>query len=208
MIYNDAYDPDLETPVDLAEILKSADIPEWRKEVLLEAFRIEEDLGHRYIEIPRADSHEAYRDMQRFIVTVEDERLQNRLWGAIQGRGAFRCFKDTLYGDYREQKRWYAFRDACLRERALDWLATLDIEFTLVEPPPPPELDADEKPRARLLAEVLEFTRAASKLPGVQRIALIGSLTIEEPDPKDADMLVTVADDTDLEPLATLGRKL
>ena len=50
--------------------------------------------------------------------------------------------------------------------------------------------------------------RAASKLPGVLRIALIGSLTTEEPDPKDADMLVTVTDEADLAPLATLGRKL
>jgi len=50
--------------------------------------------------------------------------------------------------------------------------------------------------------------RAASRLPGVLRIALIGSLTTDEPDPKDADLLVTVADDADLAPLATLGRKL
>ena len=40
------------------------------------------------------------------------------------------------------------------------------------------------------------------------RIALIGSLTTEEPDPKDADLLVAVTDDMDLAPLATLGRKL
>jgi hypothetical protein len=43
---------------------------------------------------------------------------------------------------------------------------------------------------------------------GVTRIALIGSLTTEEPDPKDADLLVTVGDDMDLAPLAALGRKL
>jgi hypothetical protein len=43
---------------------------------------------------------------------------------------------------------------------------------------------------------------------GVTRIALIGSLTTEEPDPKDVDLLVTVTDDMDLAPLARLGRKL
>ena len=62
--------------------------------------------------------------------------------------------------------------------------------------------------RERLLAEVLEFVQAASRLAGVTRIALIGSLTRDEPDPKDADVLVTVTDDMDLAPLATLGRKL
>ena len=62
--------------------------------------------------------------------------------------------------------------------------------------------------RSRLLAEVLAFVRAASRLPGVLRIALIGSLTTGKPNPKDADLLVTVAGEADLAPLATLGRKL
>ena len=62
--------------------------------------------------------------------------------------------------------------------------------------------------RVYLLAGVLTFVRAACTLPGVTRIALIGSLTSDKPNPKDADMLVTVADDMDLGPLAMLGRKL
>ncbi len=40
------------------------------------------------------------------------------------------------------------------------------------------------------------------------RIALIGSLTTDEPDPKDANLLVMVSDEMDLDPLATLGRRL
>lgn len=45
-------------------------------------------------------------------------------------------------------------------------------------------------------------------MTGVIRIALIGSLATDKPDPKDANVLVTVTDDANLEPLATLGRKL
>jgi hypothetical protein len=59
-----------------------------------------------------------------------------------------------------------------------------------------------------LIAEVLAFVRAARHLPGVHRIALIGSLTTRKPDPKDADLLAAVADDADLAPLARLGRRL
>ena len=62
--------------------------------------------------------------------------------------------------------------------------------------------------RAYLIAEALKFTLAASKLPGVIRIALIGSLTTDKKEPKDIDLLVTVRDDIDLAPLARLGRKL
>ncbi|MCL5959805.1 MAG: hypothetical protein M1358_10940, partial [Chloroflexi bacterium] len=62
--------------------------------------------------------------------------------------------------------------------------------------------------RSKLIAEAVAFARTASQLPGVVRIALIGSLTTCKPDPKDADLLVTVTDDADLAPLATVGRKL
>jgi len=62
--------------------------------------------------------------------------------------------------------------------------------------------------RAHLLAGVLAFTQAACRLSGVTRIALIGSLTTDKPDPKDVDVLVTVADDADLTLLAAQGRKL
>ena len=50
----------------------------------------------RYLEVPRAEPHAGYRDMEDFIATVGDERLQELLEVAIQGRGAFRRFKDVL----------------------------------------------------------------------------------------------------------------
>ena len=62
--------------------------------------------------------------------------------------------------------------------------------------------------RVFLIAEVLAFANAARQVAGVTRIALIGSLTTEKPDPKDADVLVTVNEDADLAPLARLGRRL
>jgi len=62
--------------------------------------------------------------------------------------------------------------------------------------------------RTHLLAGVLAFTQAACRVPSVTRIALIGSLATDKPDPKDADTLVTVADDADLTLLAAHGRKL
>ena len=62
--------------------------------------------------------------------------------------------------------------------------------------------------RPHLLAGVLAFTQAACRLPGVTRIALIGSLATDKPDPRDVDVLVTVADDVDLTLLAAQGRKL
>src|SRR5205809_1885629 len=46
--------------------------------------------------------------------------------------------------------------------------------------------------RERFLDEVLRFVRSAATLPGVLRIALIGSILTDRPDPKDVDVLVSV----------------
>ena len=62
--------------------------------------------------------------------------------------------------------------------------------------------------RAFLITEAFRFIVRAVSVPGVTRIALVGSLTQEKADPKDADILVTVGDDADLTALATAARKL
>lgn len=50
--------------------------------------------------------------------------------------------------------------------------------------------------------------RGAPELPGVERIALVGSLATEKEYRNDVDLVVTVGDEMDLAPLATLGRRL
>jgi predicted nucleotidyltransferase len=62
--------------------------------------------------------------------------------------------------------------------------------------------------RARLLRDGLHFVRAAQQIPGVVRIALIGSLASPKQAPKDIDILVTVTDESDLTLLAKAGRRL
>lgn len=63
-------------------------------------------------------------------------------------------------------------------------------------------------PRQHLLAAALPFVQVASRLPGVTRVALIGSLTTEKVDPKDIDLLVTISDETDVSELDRLARQL
>jgi len=68
-------------------------------------------------------SREGYRDMQDFVTTVPDPDRGDRLAIAIQGRGAFRRFKDVLARWPGELERWYAFSDERQRGRARAWLA-------------------------------------------------------------------------------------
>jgi hypothetical protein len=65
-----------------------------------------------------------YQDMADFAEAITDERAGRRLGRAIQGKGAFRRFKDELHEEYPDLLPvWYAFRDARARRRAVQWLA-------------------------------------------------------------------------------------
>ena len=62
--------------------------------------------------------------MADFAELVTDERAGRRLARAIQGRGAFRRFKDELHEEFPDLLPvWYAFRDSRARRRAVEWLA-------------------------------------------------------------------------------------
>lgn len=79
-----------------------------------------DEAGARYIDpIP---SHEAYRDMQEFVGRVPDRRAGDLLARAIEGRGAFRRFKDTLFEFPELRDSWFAFHDVRMRRRAIEWL--------------------------------------------------------------------------------------
>ena len=90
--------------------------------------RIEEEFD-RYELIPRAESHEGYRDMQTFIATVEDKHLAELLEVTIHGKGAFRRFKDVLLNYPEERESWFEFRDDRTEERVLEWLDSIDVSL-------------------------------------------------------------------------------
>jgi len=62
--------------------------------------------------------------------------------------------------------------------------------------------------RQQLLSFAIEFIQTVMNLNGITRIAMFGSLTTNKPDPKDADLLITVKNDLDLSRLAKAGRRL
>jgi predicted nucleotidyltransferase len=62
--------------------------------------------------------------------------------------------------------------------------------------------------RAKLLEFGARFVAEARTLQGVTRIAVLGSILTQKPDPKDIDLLATVTDTCDLAPLARCARRL
>lgn len=75
-----------------------------------------------YLRIDPVSSREQYRWMERYIPMVEDMDLQAKLSQAIDGKGAFRRFKDVLMSYGPERERWFAFRSERLRIFMEAWL--------------------------------------------------------------------------------------
>jgi hypothetical protein len=81
-----------------------------------------EDEGRRlYVECE--GSRSGYRDMERFIATVDDPAIVDRLEIAIRGKGAFRRFKDVLSRWPEKLQRYFLFHGERQRGRARAWLA-------------------------------------------------------------------------------------
>jgi hypothetical protein len=75
-----------------------------------------------YMRIDPVSSREQYRWMERFIQMLEDGELRDKLTQAIDGKGAFRRFKDVLMAHGPERERWFAFRSERLRVFMEAWL--------------------------------------------------------------------------------------
>ena len=80
------------------------------------------DDPERWLWVHCEGSRESYRDMELFIASVEDPDRADRLAIAVEGRGAFRRFKDVLARWPGELERWYALSEERQHGRARSWL--------------------------------------------------------------------------------------
>jgi predicted nucleotidyltransferase len=144
-------------------------------------------------------SREAYGDMEDFIGRVRDLRLRDLLARAIAGRGAFRRFKDTLQEHPELRRSWFAFHDARMERRAIEWL----VGRGLIDPgvaqhaieerrdPELPDLAAGFDPVA--VAEAVAVDLRARYGPRLRRVLLYGSWARGDAHPEsDIDLLVVL----------------
>jgi hypothetical protein len=76
-----------------------------------------------YLRIDPVSSREQYRWMERFIPMIDEGELRQKLAQAIDGKGAFRRFKDVLMSFGPERERWFTFRSERLRTFMEAWLS-------------------------------------------------------------------------------------
>ncbi len=125
-----------------------------------------QELHHRfalspesYLRIESASSREQYKWMERFVASVADEALRERLVISIDGKGAFRRFKDVLLNYPAERERWFTYRGELLHWHMQEWLKREDL--ATAEPPPWGEVARPED-----VDVVLERPAAINEGPG------------------------------------------
>ncbi|MBL0212765.1 MAG: hypothetical protein IPQ07_02660 [Myxococcales bacterium] len=87
-----------------------------------------------FLRVEPASSREQYRWMEKFVGSVVDEPLRERLIISIDGKGAFRRFKDVLLAYPAERERWFSYRADLLHWHIQTWLESHEIHPTN-EPP-------------------------------------------------------------------------
>lgn len=142
--------------------------------------------------IPPTEPGAGYGDMRDFVEAVQHRRAAELLDQAIDGRGAFRRFKNALFEFPEVRDEWYRFRDARARRGAVDWL----LEAGLVEADAAARVRArhpDPSPRNADVPGAVAGDLAGLYGPRLHRVLLYGSWASGEGSVEsDLDLLVVL----------------
>lgn len=90
--------------------------------------RMEADSGERYLHVERRDSHETFRIMENFALSLPESPPKSRLLDALSRNKPFRRFKDVVDSDLAWRNQWFVFRDLAHKQYAGGWLQSHGIE--------------------------------------------------------------------------------
>ncbi len=89
--------------------------------------RIVDALMESFVQVPQADTREDYNVMVDYVATVQHPHLRGLLEVDLDGRGAFRRFRDVLARYPDERERWFEFRDDETRRQIDAWLEAVGV---------------------------------------------------------------------------------
>jgi hypothetical protein len=89
--------------------------------------------SNRFVSIDPPPSYKAYNLMVEFAEEQENEELFRLLEIALNGRGAFRRFKDELLNYPKEQEMWFKFKRIDTLKNILEWSKVNNIKIIGVE---------------------------------------------------------------------------
>lgn len=182
-----------------------------RSELFAEEDESEHPAERGWIRVEALSSGESYADMEDFVERVRDPRARDLLERAIAGRGAFRRFKDTLFEFPDLRTAWFAFHDARMARRALEWLRDEELldeataERAIADHPEPdlPTAAGPFDPEAAARSVASDLRRIYGER--LRRVVLFGSWARADAHP-DSDVDLAVVLDRVPDPWAELRR--
>lgn len=104
-----------------------SNLSDWEKAFVQTAIEVL-DNWENYLELPNQfDIHE-YSIMEDFAESIVDQRKSAILYQAMNGRGAFRRFKDKLY-DLGLEDLWFSYKYESFCKTAVRWCDEYEISY-------------------------------------------------------------------------------
>lgn len=104
---------------------------DWEREFIEAAIEVTENWSD-YVELPSQFEIKEYSIIEDFIEELEDDQKRIILSKIIQGRGAFRRFKDKIY-ELDMESIWFSYRQKALCQIAEEWCEDNDIQYAYKE---------------------------------------------------------------------------
>ncbi len=104
-----------------------SEYPDWQQDSIKSALDVIEN-WENYIELPDKWEINEYDIIEEFCGSIKNDRISNALYSAIQGRGAFRRFKDAIIR-FGVEDGWYKFREEALMQIAIEWCEENEIKY-------------------------------------------------------------------------------
>ena len=103
------------------------DMEDWERDLVAIAGEILEESG-QYIPLPTKFDIDDYSIMEKFCMSLDNQKISDILCDLISGSGAFRRFKDAIYR-YEIEDEWHSYRSDALKEIAIEWCRENNIEI-------------------------------------------------------------------------------
>ncbi|MFE7064285.1 UPF0158 family protein [Sutcliffiella sp. NPDC057660] len=102
--------------------------PDWEQDMIRQGIDILEN-EMNYVQIPSRFDINEYDIMEEFSLNIEPQKISNTLSRAIEGRGAFRRFKDKIL-ELEIDEEWYKFKKNRLKKIAKKWCQMNGIDYS------------------------------------------------------------------------------
>ena len=100
---------------------------DWEQDAIREAVAVLENWGD-YLELPDKEEVNDYRIMENFCYSLEDNKLRNKLCYTIDGKGAFRRFRDAI-NYHGIESDWNAYKYDTLCGIVREWCEFHKIQY-------------------------------------------------------------------------------